>query len=138
MEVTSLISKYSELRGRRDSRADEEVETFEAVAKKIKSEQHDRLKGDLELVDKCLWLQTTSKADAIFQTVTNLSSLHEMVKLESERVKKIRKHVHAVKDATTHGRSQVLVLERKRNNAIVVLRTCEAMKRVRFLFCFFW
>jgi len=126
-EVVTLVDTMHRSRASLDDVEGADIrEEFEERKEKFEK----RLSDNLNLVEQCLFAQTTAKADTIFQTVSNLHLLQSMVAQESGRVSKLRDHIASLRSVATSGRSQVLALQRRRANSSALQKTLDAVKRV--------
>ena len=107
-----------------------DIINIEDQINKYRDEASTNLINHLDLVENCLFTQTTTRADTIFQTVTTLNALKSMVTEESERVITLRKHIAKLKAVTTTGRDNILKLQSRRTNSSNLLKTLDYIRQV--------
>ncbi|KAH9254580.1 hypothetical protein BASA81_007337 [Batrachochytrium salamandrivorans] len=96
---------------------------------RVRSEQ--RLSGQLDLVETCLFNETMMRKDAIFQTIANLQDLQLIVREENERVADLRALMAELKSVTTAGSVEVLALQSKTDGANSVLTLLDQISKAK-------
>lgn len=96
---------------------------------RVRSEQ--RLSGQLDLVETCLFNETMMRKDAIFQTIANLQDLQVIVREENERVADLRALMAELKSVTTAGSVEVLALQSKADGANSVLTLLDQISKAK-------
>jgi len=106
-------------------------EEADKAMQQLRLQTESSLSTNLNDVEICLFNETVTRADAIFQTIKNLQFLQQMVAVESERAVDLRKQILELKQTTTSGREVIIASQRKHDSAKVLLHVLANVSKTR-------
>lgn len=90
-----------------------------------------RLSSWLDLVEVCLWKQTTSQAQSFFNALSDLRSLVAQVQDACAVIAVLRRHIRSIKTQMAARQLTVMRMKRRKENAQALITLAALAKQVR-------